>query len=149
MSFVGMDGGDWGFVAQVNSGAILVPKALILSKAEVQSRISKAAAGKDQQKQASYNGHVTYWSRRGSGYEHEKFALGWQQGWTDALVFFHFLAWVQETNDGFGADTIGCLDLWVRKRLGECGMTGHFVWEYETGLRRGVADFYECAGLNA
>jgi aryl-phospho-beta-D-glucosidase BglC (GH1 family) len=143
-----MDGGDWGFVAQVNSGAILVPKTLTLAKADVQNRISQAAAAKEQRKQLSYDGHVNYWSRRGSGYEHGKFASGWQQGWIDALVFFHFLTWVQAAN-GFGADTIGCLDLWVRKRLGECGMTGHFVWEFETGLRRGVADFYDCAGLNA
>ena len=39
------------------------------------------------------------------------------------------------------------LDLWMRKRIGESGMVGSFVWEYEAGLRKGISDFYICAGV--
>jgi hypothetical protein len=46
-----------------------------------------------------------------------------------------------------GADKIGCLEGWVRKRLEECGERGEFLWEWEQGFRAGVAAFEKCVGL--
>ena len=43
---------------------------------------------------------------------------------------------------------LGMLDLWCLKRLRESGQAGAaFVWEWEQGLRQGVRDLYECAGV--
>ena len=45
---------------------------------------------------------------------------------------------------GPGADKIGALDLWICKRMGECGMwKGKEAagWEWEQGFRKGVGDF--------
>jgi hypothetical protein len=46
-----------------------------------------------------------------------------------------------------GGDKIGCLELWVLKRVRESGMRGGFVWEFEQGVRAGIRDFYEVAGV--
>jgi hypothetical protein len=46
-----------------------------------------------------------------------------------------------------GGDKIGMLELWVLKRIRESGQGGKFVWEYEQGLRQGVRDFYQLAGI--
>ena len=44
-------------------------------------------------------------------------------------------------------DKIGMLELWILKRIRESGQGGKFVWEYEQGLRQGVKDFYQLAGI--
>ena len=38
-------------------------------------------------------------------------------------------------------------ELWVLKRIRESGQGGAFVWEYEQGIRQGVKDFYQLAGI--
>jgi hypothetical protein len=39
------------------------------------------------------------------------------------------------------------LELWVLKRIRECGFRGKYVWEFEQGLRRGVQDFNAVVGI--
>jgi hypothetical protein len=46
-----------------------------------------------------------------------------------------------------GGDKIGMEELWVLKRIRESGQGGPFVWECEQGLRRGIKDFYQLAGI--
>lgn len=142
-----MDGGEWGFVAQTNAGAITCPPNLKLSNADVLSAVEKAQCQFDHRQQSSYDAHVNYWSRRGSGFEHWRYQKGWLLGWNDAVAFFGMRA--KGGLQGTGGDTIGCLDIWTRKRIKESGSAavGHFAWEFETGFRKGVADFYDCTGL--
>jgi aryl-phospho-beta-D-glucosidase BglC (GH1 family) len=140
-----MDGGDWGFVQQTNTGATSPPQNLTLSQAEVKAAISKALAQQASRQQASYDGHVNYWNRRGSGYEHWRYANGWIVGWNDALAFFGMR--VNGGLPGIGGDKIGSLDIWVRKRISDSSSVGNYAWEFETGIRQGIADFYTCAGV--
>lgn len=48
---------------------------------------------------------------------------------------------------GDGGDKIGCLEIWVKKRLFESGQRGWFVWKWEHGFRAGVGAFYKCVGI--
>jgi aryl-phospho-beta-D-glucosidase BglC (GH1 family) len=140
-----MDGGDWGFVQQTNTGSVCPPSNLTLSSAAVSAAIAKASSQQQGQQQASYDGHVNYWARRGSGYEHWRYSNGWTVGWNDALAFFGMR--LNGFLPGTGGDKIGCVEIWARKRISESSMVGNFVWEFETGLRQGIADFYSCAGI--
>jgi hypothetical protein len=47
-----------------------------------------------------------------------------------------------------GGDKIGCLEIWVKKRLGESGQKGDFVWEWEQGFRAGIKAFESCVGIS-
>jgi hypothetical protein len=142
-----MDGGEWGFVAQTNSGAISPPGNLALSTSDVKAAISRAQSQQSACMQGSVAAHVNYWKQAAAGMktDHSNFGSGWSVGWNDALAFFSMR--VNGGLPGGGGDKIGLLDLWVRKRLAESGMTGDFVWEFEQGFRKGVADFYSCAGI--
>ena len=58
----------------------------------------------------------------------------------------HFFG--MRSHRGFeGGDKIGMKELWVLKRIRESGQGGAFVWEYEQGIRQGVKDFYQLAGI--
>lgn len=48
---------------------------------------------------------------------------------------------------GRGADKIGMLHLWVRKRSIEYDQRGDFAWEFERGLRQGISDLHEAVGI--
>jgi aryl-phospho-beta-D-glucosidase BglC (GH1 family) len=142
-----MDGGDWGFVEQTNTHAIHPPNNLTISSSDVQAAIDKAQRRMQEQGKASYLAHEAYWKQQApdGSFEHERYQQGWNQGWNDALAFFSMRA--NGGLPGNGGDKIGMLELWVRKRVGEYGNLDSFAWEYETGLRKGVLDFYLCAGV--
>jgi hypothetical protein len=140
-----MDGGEWGFVQQTNTGAVCPPQNLTLSQANVKVAIANALSQQASRQQASYDGHVNYWNRRGSGFEHWRYSNGWIVGWNDALAFFGMRA--NGGLPGNGGDKIGSLDIWVRKRISDSSTVGNYAWEFETGMRQGIADFYNCAGV--
>jgi len=141
-----MDGGEWGFKQCTKNGAITAPPNLGLSQEDVQGRIQNAQGQGQQKKQETYGGHRNFWDNQHPGqYEHQRFEQGWDIGFNDAMAFFGAI-----TNGGLrghGGDKIGMLDLWVRKRIIESGQGGKFVWEFEQGLRQGIRDFYQCAGI--
>ena len=143
-----MDGGGWGFKEMAKNGKLKAPASLQLSRDDVSHRLSTANAQRDQRRQQTVSSHVHWWDSNHPGqYEHWRFEQGWDMGWADANQFFY--ARVQDEQKGLcGGDKIGAMDLWALKRLRESGNgTAKFGWEFEVGLRQGVRDFQESAGI--
>lgn len=145
-----MDGGDWGFVQQTKTRAIVPPSNLTLATTEVQARIGVAQGMRASKRTASVAGHTAYWSNAAprTEFEHWRYECGWDVGFADAMAFFGMRAGgALGKSCGVGGDRIGCLDLWVRKRIQEAGTKSGFLWEFETGLRQGVRCFEDAVGL--
>jgi hypothetical protein len=144
-----MDGGDWGFVEQTNNGATCPPSSILLLKSDVKTILDKVSQQQAQMENQSYSQHVNYWNQTAptQTFDHDRFRQGWMLGWNDALVFFSARVNGALQGSNNGGDKIGMLDLWVRKRIIDSDVTGSFVWEFEAGLRKGVADFYLSAGV--
>lgn len=142
-----MDGGEWGFAEQTKKSNILPPQSLLFSTDDVRARINNAQAQRGQRKDTAVNNHINYWNQTAPGatFEHWRYGSGWDVGFSDALAFFSMRA--NGGLQGGGGDKIGCLDLWVRKRIAESGQTGGFVWEWEQGFRQGVGDLYGLVGV--
>ena len=77
--------------------------------------------------------------------EHWRFGAGWDIGFSDAISFSQ--ARISGVLTGTGADKIGMLDAWVRKRVIESRQGGQYIWEFEQGLRQGISDFCRLAGI--
>ena len=133
-----MDGGEWGFYAMTKAGNISPPANLTLSYNDVNSKIGSAQGQRDGLKARDLNAHTTYWDRTNPGqqFEHWRYSNGWDLGWADAIAFFGMRA--TSGRDGSGGDSIGALEVWIRKRIRDAGQTGGFVWEFEQGFRAGV-----------
>ena len=139
-----MPGGEWGFKEKTDQQAITAPQSLTLSAADVQTRTAAAQSQRDYRRGTTWGAHCQFWDTNYPGtYEHQRFEEGWNVGFADAMAFF-----VMRGQRGFeGGDKIGMLDLWCLKRLRESGQSGPSAWEWETGLRQGVRDFYELVGV--
>lgn len=141
-----MDGGDWGFKKQVKTGAVIPPPNLILSLEEVITRYQEANARKEQLRAGALSQHVNYWDKKMSSTksEHWRYENGWNIGFRDAMDFF-----CARINDSIpcsgqaaGADRIGALEMWIRKRMIETGqLSSPMGWEWEHGYRTAVKDF--------
>lgn len=139
-----MPGGEWGFKQMTEQHIMLPPASLTLEPGDVQNRVSNARSQRDFRRGNTWGAHCQFWDSNHPGqYQHERFAQGWDVGFDDAATFFG----MRSQHGQRGADRIGMLDLWVLKRLRESGQGGPFVWEFEQGLRQGIADFYVCAGM--
>lgn len=136
-----MPGGEWGFVQQ--SPNVPAPSPSFLSQQDVQSRAQQADSQREGMFRAAIDGHVKYWNQTSPNqqFEHWRYETGWNAGFSDARAFFAG----RQGRDG--GDKIGALELWVRKRVVESGMGGGYVWEFEQGIRKGVQDFYQSAGV--
>ncbi|KAK0647644.1 Glucan 1 [Lasiodiplodia hormozganensis] len=153
-----MPGGEWGFKACTEKGAITPHWTLTMSAEDVHQRLEVAQAQKDERFGKTFAQHCEYWDKTSPGtpFEHWRYEQGWKQGFDDAAAFFGMrvngaygdLATLGEggAGGGIGGDKIGNLEVWVRRRLIESGMGGPYVWEYEQGLRKGVGEFCELAG---
>jgi hypothetical protein len=148
-----MDGGEWGFVEMNKKVALSLPPWLMLSPQEVQQRLAIANGQRQQRSQTSINNHIGYWNSTspGEAFEHGWYAEAWNIGWEDAKFFFSarldsgLLGHV--TQQAGGGEKIGCLEIWVRKRLIESGRRGKYIWEWEQGFRQGVKDFETAVGI--
>ena len=141
-----MDGGEWGFKQMVATGKLKAPLSLQLSRDDINHRLGAAQAQRAQRRQNTVGSHVHYWDSNHPGhYEHWRFEQGWDMGWADATQFLC----IRSQNGGFaGGDKIGAMDLWALKRLRETGNgVAQFAWEFELGLRQGIRDFGESAGI--
>jgi aryl-phospho-beta-D-glucosidase BglC (GH1 family) len=146
-----MDGGDWGFAEQTKKSNIAPPPFLTLPTQEIQTRAQSASLQRPQLARDARARHEEYWNRTSPGqiFQHELYSEGWDVGFSDAQRFFTMRA------DGSpgdrsaleGGDKIGCLEIWVKKRLLESGQRGEFVWEWEQGIRAGIGAFYGCVGI--
>jgi hypothetical protein len=145
-----MDGGEWGFKEQVKKGNIFPPPYLTLPAQEVRNRTQHAQGQRQGMADAAKRGHEEYWSKTAPGkkFEHHLYGEGWDVGFSDAQKFFCMRAdGALGERAGEGGDKIGCLEIWVKKRLLESGNRGEFVWEWEQGFRAGVGAFYHCVGI--
>ena len=139
------DGGEWGFVEMAKKGVVLPPAELTLTFEDVKAKIAKAQQVRAEKKPRSMGSHVGYWNQEAPGgyFEHWRFEQGWDLGFSDALTFFGMRANGGVSGAQSGGDSIGALEVWIRKRLHESGHTGKFLWEWEHGFRQGVRDFSE------
>ena len=148
-----MSGGEWSYEDQVRKGNVVPPNFLTLPPGEVLNRVHTAQDRKAQLAHTDRSNHENYWNSTSPGkrFQHELYSSGWDIGFSDALYFFKMRA-----EGSFGAhardlvgggDKIGCLDVWVKKRLLESNARGEFVWEWEQGIRKGVAAFYDVVGF--
>ncbi len=147
-----MDGGGWGFKQQTNEGAIIPPASLTLPAEEVRNRIRAAWEQHQRLQQTALREHSEYWDRTAPGarFEHWRFGQGWDLGWSDAQFFFGARAQGGMPGGGDGGDKIGCLDVWVQKRMRDTGSMKEQAalgWEWEHGFRKGVADLYRTVGI--
>ncbi len=147
-----MDGGGWGFKQQTNEGAIIPPPSMTLPADEIRNRIRAAGEQHQRLQQTALREHSEYWDRTSPGarFEHWRFGQGWDLGWNDAQFFFGARAQGGMPGGGDGGDKIGCLDVWVQKRMRETGSMKEQAalgWEWEHGFRKGVADFYRTVGI--
>ncbi|KAF3311983.1 Glucan 1,3-beta-glucosidase 3 [Orbilia oligospora] len=155
-----MPGGEWGFSEQTNNGAIPAPPLAAADNTAVQEGISKASRSREDLKNASMAQHTNYWNHASPGqyFEHHRFQDGWEMGFNDALIFFTYR--LNRTGGGItrtGADRIGMLDLWVKRReleyetleVREKGraVDKKFLWEFGHGLRQGIKDFEHVVGF--
>lgn len=145
-----MDGGEWGFVEQVKKQNIVAPEFLMFSGDEVRRMTQEADGRKEGLKIESQQGHENYWSSRAPDVKlgFALFGEGWGQGWEDARSF-----WVMKSAGTLGiaasgGDKIGCLEIWVKKRLSEAGsrIRGVSMWQWEHGFRAGVKAWERLAG---
>ncbi|KKY28201.1 putative glucanbeta-glucosidase [Diplodia seriata] len=153
-----MPGGEWGFKACTEKGAITPHWTLTLTADDVRQRLEVAQAQRDERFGQTFAQHCGYWDNNSPGtqFEHWRYEQGWKQGFDDAAAFFGMrvnggygdVGALGEggAGGGVGGDKIGSLEVWVRRRLIESGMGGPCVWEYEQGLRKGVGEFCELAG---
>jgi len=145
-----MDGGEWGFAEQIKKGNTTPPSFLTLPIQEVKKRAQTSQSKRDEMANSARQSHENYWNGAapGKNFEHQLYSDGWSVGFSDAQAFFTMRA------DGAlgeraaeGGDKIGCLDIWVKKRMVESGQRGEFIWEWEHGFRAGVGGFYQCVGI--
>jgi len=145
-----MDGGEWGFAEQTKKNNISPPKYLKLSSEDIKTRAHSSQARRQELGSSARGAHEGYWNQTSPGvtFQHELYSEGWEIGFSDAYSFF-----TMRSENGLGnkategGDKIGCLEIWVKKRLLESGHRGGFVWEWEQGFRRGVSDLYQCVGI--
>jgi aryl-phospho-beta-D-glucosidase BglC (GH1 family) len=145
-----MDGGEWGFVEQTKKGNLLAPPSLLIPMQEVRHKTKQALQRRDELGSRARKSHEEYWKNTSplGHFEHERYSDGWNVGFSDAFSFF-----VMRADGGLGekagkgGDRIGCLDIWVKKRLLESDQKGPFVWEWEQGLRAGIQAFNGVVGI--
>lgn len=144
-----MDGGEWGFVQQVKNNAITPPSWFNMPTKDVGAVLIRAPRAREERRDRALAAHADYWKKQEAAqtYEHWRFAIGFDCGYGDALAFFGMRNEGQLGMHREGADKIGCLELWIRKRIVEAGMTGPYAWEFEAGFRQGVKGLYDEAGL--
>ncbi|QSZ29891.1 hypothetical protein DSL72_004409 [Monilinia vaccinii-corymbosi] len=139
-----MDGGEWGFLEQVKKGNIIAPAHMGWSVEEVREKLRKADERKVEIMKRMVKEHVDYWKGVSPGKEFrpDLYEKGWELGWEDAKAFFG------SRRGRGGADKIGCLEIWIKKRMIESGERGEFLWEWEQGFRWGVEIFESCVEIN-
>ncbi|ODM23366.1 hypothetical protein SI65_00955 [Aspergillus cristatus] len=145
-----MDGGDWGFKEQVNTGAIPAPPWLALSRDEVHARLRQADIQRNDRHEEAYSQHIGYWDSVAPGvhFEHDRYSRGWDLGYADAGWYFGALVNSIIPGQREGGEKIGALDLWVRKRITETNEVNQGMgWKWEHGFRKVINDFYSVVGV--
>ena len=149
----GWNGGEWSFEEQTRKGNVIAPNFLQLPSREALNRVRTAQDRRAQLGGTDRSNHENYWNSASPGkkFQHELYSAGWDLGYSDAMSFFKMRAegslGANARDAVGGGDKIGCLDVWIKKRLLESNARGEFVWEWEQGFRQGVASFYSVVGF--
>ncbi|KAJ6259662.1 Glucan 1,3-beta-glucosidase [Drechslerella dactyloides] len=155
-----MPGGEWGFKEQTTNGALPAGSLASAKESAVRDALARAQGSREALKRASFDQHVNYWNgvAPGQPFEHFRFQDGWDIGFGDALIFFTY-----RLNNGVkraGADRIGMLDVWAKRRELEyeesltMRANGYeldktYFWEFGHGLRAGIRDFEQAVGFES
>lgn len=163
---------EWSFREQVDTGAIIPHSWLSLTRGEVVRSVNVAQKLRCGLMVKAMEAHEAYWdatSGKTAYFEHWRYGDGWHLGWCDGRDFFAgrvdgliptSVSAVGSGTEGGeskevvqGADKIGFVDLWVRKRMRKEGLVDkdkdgcEFGWEWEHGFRRGLKDFERVVGI--
>ncbi|EWC44259.1 hypothetical protein DRE_01085 [Drechslerella stenobrocha 248] len=159
-----MPGGEWGFKEQTANGGLPAGVLASAAKDAVEGALARAESSREDLKRAAVGQHVNYWNHTSPGqhFEHFRYEEGWELGFNDAMVFFAYrLNHIPNGVTRNGADRIGMLDVWVKRRELEYeaslemrangfAFSKAYFWEFGQGVRQGIRDFelvvgFECA----
>lgn len=124
------DGGEWGFIPQVNNGAI--PKHPTSANIPSDDKFNEIV-------EQEYKAHSQYWDQENpkEKWEHWRYREGFTTAWADSIEFAKF-----------NGSVIGRTTAWRNARLQEHvsarGDSG-FVWEWEQGFDKALAIFKQVA----
>ncbi|PYI17781.1 hypothetical protein BO99DRAFT_403988 [Aspergillus violaceofuscus CBS 115571] len=133
------------------------PGHLLLSRDEVQTKAQQARIERPQllrEALARLEGKEEVGEKRERAKEkychsaagRQSFVHGWDLGYSDALRFFD-AAVEGLVPQRAGADKIGEVELWVRRRASDVARLEENHQAWELGLRRGIADFNRFVGI--
>ncbi|KAF7592557.1 Glucan 1,3-beta-glucosidase 3 [Aspergillus hancockii] len=138
-------GDEWDFKRQVSTGGIPPPLWLAAPRIQVLNKIGQAETQRPQSREASLSQH----SGSPDTQENHHYRLGWDLGFSDALDFFSALARDVIPGGWNGAEKIGAMELWVRKRIADTEQLNEdYAVEWENGFRKGISDFYDLVGIS-
>lgn len=134
--------GEWNFTAMTRLGAISSPHPLQNTPSNsdrIQSLTQTVQSRREELRHTAVGQHIAYWNNMAPemANEHWRYEKGYDVGYSDALAF---LAGVNGEGGVRGGSRVGNLEVWVLKRVRESAMQGSYVWIFEHGIRRGVAD---------
>ncbi|PYH94998.1 hypothetical protein BO71DRAFT_352122 [Aspergillus ellipticus CBS 707.79] len=129
---------------QFKTGATSIPSYLTIPQAEVREKAKKAKAEQPQLREKILSQLSDSWN----SHQRESFSHGWDLGYSDALQFFS-AAVLGVLPDRAGADKIDSLELWIRQRKTDLvpEQLSEDPTAWETGLRRGISDFYKAVQI--
>ena len=138
-----LHGGGWCFLEQSASGNIAPPLYMTIATNDVTLLKQNSVLLRDMTLLTSLNERIVYKKSVSPtvNYDPSRYQAGWQVGFSDATSFFTIRVSGALGNTAAGGDRIGLLDLWMRKRLIDSGLTGDAASEFEQGMRKGIADF--------
>ncbi|KAF3922742.1 hypothetical protein ABW21_db0207676 [Orbilia brochopaga] len=155
-----MPGGEWGFKEQTTNGALPAGSLASATEGAVENALARAQNAREDLKRASFDHHVNYWNQTAPGqqFEHFRFQDGWDIGFSDATIFFNYRINHKSSVKRAGADRIGMLDVWVKRRELEYDASlemranGYpldktYFWEFGHGVRAGIRDFEQAVGF--
>lgn len=125
------DGGEWGFVPQVETGAI-PSRPTQVTKLPSDDEVNKILENE-------LNQHSQYWDNQNKNekYEHWRYKEAFITAWSDAKEF-----------SNFNGSTIGRLSAWKSARRNEHinhRNNSKFLWEWDQGFDKAISVFHQVA----
>ncbi|KAF9895376.1 Glucan 1,3-beta-glucosidase 3 [Aspergillus nanangensis] len=134
----------WSFEKQVHAGVISAPTWRTIPSVQILENVKQAESQWAQIRDRSLSEVSTALDASAV----QRFTKGWDLGYSDALSFLGAIARGVMPGSSDGGDKIGAMELWVRKRIIDTQrLDTELGIEWETGLRQGIADFYNSTGI--
>ncbi|KAH3674397.1 hypothetical protein WICMUC_003234 [Wickerhamomyces mucosus] len=118
------DGGEWGFIPQVNSGNI-IPLSNVVQRESNEQEFKKILS-------AELEVHSNYWEKqnKNENYEHWRYQEGFTTAWVDSVEFSRF-----------NGSRLGRVSAWKSSRRVEHIKNRHeskHLWEWDQGFDKGL-----------